>query len=397
MSRHAWTAVLALGSTLLAPAVCAGALAGGCPLPPLPQQPPAGAVDVTRHGAVPDDERPDDEAVQHALAALRPGDWLVFPPGRYRFERRIEVRVPGVTLWGRGAELLALDSEDQALAVRASGVRVIGFSLQGRLERRRTTPDSARLSVRPPDEGGAPLTGVVLRDNRITSGASAGIFVSGVVGFTVAGNRVSGTLADGIHVTGGASDGRVLGNRVERVGDDGIAVVSYQGDRSPVQRVWVEDNEVDELPWGRGLSVVGGQDVTLRHNRVARVQRAAGVLVAREDGWHTAGVQRVLVEGNLVRDTQPGGPVTGHAAIEIHALGPQGQVRQVMVRDNRIEGGSTDGVRLGADSRPGALRQIQLLGNRIEGVQGDRVAVLVQGAQGAVGDSALPPRCERLP
>lgn len=397
MLRHAWTAGLALGSALLAPGALAAALLGGCPLPPLPEHPPAGAVDVTRHGAQPDDDRADDDAVQRALAALRPGDWLVFPPGRYRFERRIEVRVPSVTLWGRGAELLALDSEDQTLGVRASGVRVIGFTLQGRLQTRRTTPDSARLSARPPEEGGAPLQGVVLRDNRIASGASAGIFVSGVEGFTVAGNHVSGTLADGIHVTGGAADGRVVGNRVERVGDDGIAVVSYQGDRGPVQRVLVEDNEVDDLPWGRGLSVVGGEDVTLRHNRVARVQRAAGVLVAREDGWRTAGVQRVLVEGNVVRDTQPGGPVTGHAAIEIHALGQTGQVRQVRVRANRIEGGSTDGVRLGADSRPGALRQVQLQDNRIDGVQGQPVAVLVQGAQGAVGEQALPPRCERLP
>lgn len=383
---------MALGAITFA-ARCA--FAGSCALPPLPLQPPAGAIEVTRYGALPDDDRADDEGVRQALAALRPGGWLVFPPGRYRFERHVEVRVPSVTLWGRGAELLALDSHDQTLGVRASGVRILGFTLTGRMEARRTTPDSARLSARPANEVDAPLHGVVLRDNRIASGASAGIFVSAVEGFTVAGNRVSGTLADGIHVTGGSSNGRIVHNVVAQVGDDGIAIVSYQGDRlGGVHRMLVEDNEVRDLPWGRGLSVVGGQDVTLRGNRVARVQRAAGVLIAREDGWHTAGVQRVRVEGNTVRDTQPAGPVTGHAAIEVHALGAEGEVRQVLIRGNRIEGGSTDGVRIGADTRPGAIGPVQLQDNQIEGVRGDRLAVLVQGVLGTVTDSPAEPPCE---
>lgn len=359
----------------------AAAAQAACGLPPLPEGPPAGARHVSAQGA----DQPDDEAVRQALAALRPGDWLVFAPGRYRFAHRVEVHTPGVTLWGRGAELLALDPGDQALGVRADGVQVIGFTLRGVTDGRRTNPESARLSARPAEERGPRLHGVVLRENRILSGASAGIYLAAVEGFTVAGNQVSGTLADGIHMTDGARDGQVVGNRVEHVGDDGISIVSYAADaHGPVHGVRVEDNDVADLPWGRGLSVVGGEDVTLRGNRIARVARAAGVLIAREDGWHTAGVQRVRVEDNTVRDTQPGGPVTGHAAIEVHALGRDETVQDVLVRANRIDGGSTDGVRIGADSRPGALRRVQLQDNRISGVAGEPLAVLRPEALGPV-------------
>lgn len=371
---------------------------GVCPLPALPASPPQDALQVTAFGAAPDDDRADDEPVRQALEALRPGQWLVFAPGRYRFEHRIEVHTPGVTLWGRGAELLALDPADQTLGVRADGVRIVGFTLQARTDTRRTNVESARLTALPDDRRRTRLHGVVLRDNHIGSGSSAGIFVAAVEGFTVAGNEVSGTLADGIHVTGGAVDGRVSGNRVHGVGDDGIAIVSYEGDaQGPVQRMRIEDNDVEDLPWGRGLSVVGGQDVVLQANRVARVRRAAGVLVAREDGWHTHGVQRVQVLDNRLREIQPAGAVTGHAAIEVHALGRQGQVSDVLIQGNRIERVSTDGVRLGADTRPDALHRIEVRDNRVEQAAGEALAVLQPGAQGQVAARPALPPCAQLP
>jgi polygalacturonase len=66
-------------------------------LPDLPT-PPADALDVTRFGARPDDELPDDEGITRALAALKPGGWLLFPPGRYLQAHSIHITIPHSTL-----------------------------------------------------------------------------------------------------------------------------------------------------------------------------------------------------------------------------------------------------------------------------------------------------------
>lgn len=365
----------------------AGAWAlGGCgvPLPELPAV-PAQVRQVTEFGAWPDDAVPDDAAIEQALAALRPGDWLVFPPGRYLQARSLYVRTPDVTLYGAGAELQATSTTDQTLGVRASGVRVLGFQLSAAADQRQNTVESARLSVKPADDQAPALTGVLVRGNVITSGASAGIYVSRTNGFTIAENQVSGTLADGIHVTGGATRGRVAYNRVQSTGDDGVAVVSYLGDAAPVSEVLVEQNRVDHMPWGRGISVVGGDGVTVRGNRVRDVTRAAGILVAREDGWRTRASQRVLVEDNGLYEVQPAGPVTGHAGIELHSLGTEvlPGVNDVVLRGNVIAQGSTDGIRIGADTPGGGVQDVRIIGNRITVPGGRLVSVLVSEATSA--------------
>lgn len=359
----------------------ARAAAGCAALAPLPQ-PPAQALRVTDFGARPDDGVADDAAIERALQALRPGDWLVFPPGRYLQAGSVFVRVPGVTLWGRGAELHATDPGEQTLGVRASGVRLIGFTLSAVTDRRRTTPESARISVAPAAERGPRLQGVLIRDNRITAAGSAGIFITGTSDFSVAANTVSGTRADGVHLTGGARRGRVVGNQVDGTGDDGIAIVSYQDDAGVAGDITIEDNRLRNLRWGRGIAVVGAEGVTVRGNRIDGVARAAGVLVAREDGWRTAGVRRVLVEDNEVRAVQWPQAVTGHGAIELHALGRDGGpgIEDVVVRGNRIEQVGTDGIRIGADSAAGAVRGVRIGDNPVQRQRGDAVAVLLPSA-----------------
>ncbi|OXH88926.1 hypothetical protein CA831_15755, partial [Burkholderia multivorans] len=94
---------------------------------------------------------------------------------------------------------------------------------------------------------------------------------------------------DGIHVTNGSTDVRVQRNTVTGTGDDLIAVVSYQSDGRLSGNVLIDGNSVSGNPWGRGISVVGGRSVTISNNTVVGVEKAAGILVAQEDSWHTYG------------------------------------------------------------------------------------------------------------
>jgi polygalacturonase len=327
-------------------------------LAPLPAV-PADALRVTDFGALPDDELDDDAAIARALQALKPGGWLVFPPGRYRQAHSVLVSVAGVTLWGPGATLQATDPRDHTLGLRADGVRLYGLTLTARPDQRRSEPAQARISIyrdrRDNPEGTTPQRGNVVRGVTIDGAGSVGILVYGAAEFTVAGNAVRNTLADGIHLTGGSRHGRVLDNRVRDTGDDLVSIVSYDG-APPVRDVLVAGNDVAGARWGRGLSIVGGEHLTLRGNTVTGVAHGAGVLVAQEGNWHTHGVRDVRIEDNRLREIQtPAARTgvtalpTGHAAIEIHTYAvPEGAagIGDILLRGNTVE-----------HSRYGDLRQ----------------------------------------
>lgn len=397
--------------------------------PALPQLPSGGLIDVTDFGAAPNDDVDDTVYIQRAIDSARKGQWVYFPPGRYLQSRSLSVLQPGITLWGAGAILHATNPADQAILLKADEGRVFGFTLTAVTQGRRSEPWTSRIAAFGLEAADKVIRGIVIQNNRIVPGdeaagrpmsngsSAAGIMLLAVRDFTVSGNTIRRSLSDGIHITGASSNGRVLNNHVSETGDDMIAVVSYLDrdwqarsaqsaswlkqhlDTSVVRHVWISGNTVSDAYWGRGVSVVGGQDVTVADNQVQRVAMAAGILVAREDGFHTHGVNNVLVKGNQISDvqtTQPSyvpvgsdfsellsrlannGGRTSHAAIEIHNTTPLAQletakqqsvlgVSNVVVQGNTVMGAYRDGVRIGADSHPNSISLIGLYGNRVDG------------------------------
>lgn len=363
---------------------------------------PGGTVrSVAEFGAVPNDSGDDTIAIQRALDALKTGQTLTFPAGRYLTTRSLRVRVAGSVLDGRGATLHATNPDDQALRIEADDVTVRSFVLTALTDVRRSAPWHARIAVyaENADGTGKTIYRTVIQDNTIThagapgtpgaNGASAaGIVLLQADGFLVAGNTVARTLADGIHITSGSRNGRVLGNTVRETGDDMIAVVSYAGNgpaalgsAARLRSAWAErvenqlarniviaDNRLSGQYWGRGISVVGGKDISLRRNTLDNLPLAAGILVAREAGYESFGVDNVVVEGNTLTNVQNlappydvGGkyashPRSGHGAVEIHAsvfddeaadamLNKELTVRNVKVNGNVIRFASAPGLR----------------------------------------------------
>jgi hypothetical protein len=367
---------------------------GSCKVDPPASPPPAARrLNVRDFGAVGDGKHDDTAALRRALAAMRPGDTLAFGPGRFVHAARLVIATPGARLVADGATLHATNPADQALLIQADGVVVQGFTLTAVTDRRRDAPWQSRIAVW--RDAPQPTHDVHILDNRIVeagpagsplanSSSSAAIFVHHATRFTVARNVVRRPLADAIHVTGGSTAGHVVGNTVRESGDDMVAVVSYLPDADEARRgvptlvrdVLVAGNNLAGQYWGRGITVVGGEAVTIVANRVDAVTHAAAIYLAREAGYRTHGVRDVVVKGNTITRVQTTRPAyavleparrgrrTGHAAIEVVAqvaddertgAGARDDVRareSFGVRDVRIEGNTvddvaTDGIRIG--------------------------------------------------
>ncbi|WP_240461975.1 right-handed parallel beta-helix repeat-containing protein [Burkholderia sp. Nafp2/4-1b] len=325
------------------------------------------------HANVPDAYvRPDPAAVDQAVAlqrmldALQPGERLIFAPGRYVLGRSLVVRQPNVVLSGYGATLIATNPDDQVIEMRGTGTTLVGFRLAGTGTTRLTTPESSKIEVTG--------RGVQVLDNVIDGGAGAGIFVFGGADVAIVGNEVLSTLADGIHLTHGSRNVLVEGNVVRGTGDDMIAVVSYQAEGVLTRNVLIVGNSLEGNPWGRGITVVGGANVTISRNIVRNVQVSAGILVAQEDSNRTAGSSDVRVEHNVIADIQTATgrtdprPVTQQAAIEVSTW--SGSVSRVTVIGNRVSHARFDGIRLW-----GNVSGVRLADNQLSGIGGMPVRV----------------------
>lgn len=397
-----------------------------CDAAPTVPSVPVSTVSVATFGAIPNDGVDDSVAIQRALDSLTTGQWLVFPPGQYEHNRTLNVRVANVTLYGEGATLFGTNPADQALMVKASGARVYGFTLKANTDYRRAGAWTARLVIYGADAPLGYISKVVLQGNKIlpavnTSGsigsnsaASAGILVYQARDFTIAGNTVARSLADGIHITAASRNGRVLNNTVRETGDDMIAMVTYLPSawrtnaastpgwidtylsQARVQNILVSGNTVNGQYWGRGISVVGGASISIKDNNVSNTTQAAGILVGREEVYNTTGVDNVLVTGNTLTNVQTTSPAyvptgsnfttlnatlssgvkAGHGGIEVHsltqqsdadnpALRPAIMVSNISIKDNRITSAQKDGIRVGSYSYQATVRDITVQNNQM--------------------------------
>ena len=186
---------------------------------------------------------------------------------------------------------------------------------------------------------------------------------------------------------------------------------------SLVRNVLIAGNQLSGQYWGRGITVVGGQSISIAKNTLTNVPRGAGVLVTREAGYLSFGVENVLIEHNLIRDVQTLNPPydygnkfasegrTGHGAIEIQASAFQDEaadpgmretlsLSNVLVRGNVIERAAVNASRAGVSTAmtmrekdsngrwqersivSGVIRNIGFDNNRFNQVTGDALGVL---------------------
>jgi polygalacturonase len=294
-------------------------------------------VDVKQMGAKGDGQTDDTAAIQAAIDGMTGGGTLVFPEGTYMHSRSIKVANPGVKLWGYGARLHAVQSEDMTIQLLGANTAIYGFTLTAVTETRRGGPTRHRIMNT--------AANVEVIDNHVNGSTATGIFSTRSSDYIIARNRVENSLADAIHNTGGCRNGRIFRNVVRNAADDMIAVVSYRKQVTPVSNILIEDNDVADNVSGRGITVVGGENVTIRNNRISGTFHSAAVYIHRELSFDTQGVRNILVEGNTIEHVQTTGMSkrgirTGHAGVNIRSHGADGDpaltVERVLIRNNTI-------------------------------------------------------------
>ncbi|MFT4309440.1 MAG: right-handed parallel beta-helix repeat-containing protein [Candidatus Woesearchaeota archaeon] len=247
---------------------------------------------IADYGAIADGITDDTLAIQKALDSLEPGDTLLFNGGTHIYSDKLLINTTNVTLQGRNTTLLAAN-EKQALWIASPHVKIIGFNLISDFDLPRTAePIMSHIVV-------DLVEGVVIKDNYIEGGRETGMMIFGGRGIVIENNIVKNTKSDGIHLTDGTKDGLVANNTVIGTGDDGIAVVSYMVHGTISRKITIENNNVSSTTWGRGITVVGGEDVIIRKNNVYNTS-AAGIYLASEWYFNTYGVRNVIIDSNNV-------------------------------------------------------------------------------------------------
>ena len=344
--------------------------AGGSFVPtPTKTQP---IMSVKSFGAKGDGVKDDTQAIQNAMNSMANGGTLEFPAGTYKYSKSLILLKPNVKLWGYGATLTPTNATSQAIQLLANSTHIYGF--------KKVAPTNWQR------EACWACYGIVARqssnheiiDNEIRYGS--GIIVSGA-NVLIGRNVVYRTVADAIHVTGASKDVRVLQNTVRENGDDMIAVVSYGGpDSYRVNNVLIEDNDVAGNYWGRGITAVGGDNITIRNNVARLTGHGPGILVYSQTNaaYSITSVNNVLVEGNLVQDSETVKPAynprgawvrLGWGGIHIAGYyGVNNRAENVMVRNNTIRNTYKDGIMVW-----GYASKVGLVGNRISNAGRDPI------------------------
>jgi hypothetical protein len=317
------------------------------PAAPAPTDVPADTlaqpvVLVTDFGATPDDGSDDTSAIQAAMNSMRSGGTLLFPPGEYRYSNTLSLPHDNVALWGYdGAYLHNTRSDDSYLrhiAIKGNNSGIYGFRISTDRHSRGTSGADYLIML----TDGANQEAI---DNQLEWG---GIHITGgASGYLVSGNSVLDSTADSIRHTDGATNGVVAGNYVRGAGDDMISVVSTRGERKNAGIV-IEGNDLADQYWGRGISVVGGDNITIRNNSISGTACCAAILVAQEDVYNTMGVRNVVVEGNVISHVQTQGqPKNGvrrlHPAILVNG-NFAGAIQNVTILNNRIDDAAYGGI-----------------------------------------------------
>lgn len=262
---------------------------------------PAGDVTPEDFGAAGNGVTDDTAALQRAFDQAS-GRTVYLPAGHeYAHSNVLYLRVPGLHVAGPG-ELLATAEQASSVWIMADNITIDGGVLIKTASTTRRWTTWQQMGVRIDGTSGA-----VLRDVTVDGSAAAGIYVGGGAHeFVLDHDVVEYTRADGIHMTDGSYDGQVISPTVIESGDDAVAVVSYVADGTICHDIEVTSPVVLGTTGGRGLSVVGGHNITETNIDVERSSAGAVYIAAEGNPWYTAAPTNVTFTGGKIVDANVG-------------------------------------------------------------------------------------------
>lgn len=268
--------------------------------------PPAGCMNLMDHGAVaggPDTMAAFNSAISAALNTQ--AKCLYVAAGNFHHSDIIYLR--GVSLYGYDPNSSILTATDPDKAAVWDRVGSTIANLQFR-------------STREVEFNGLPRRDLLFFENasnfRVQNNRFIGPASSGAVKMfesrngKVIGNYIDNMRAASIYMSGSSAMNNVeiAYNTIRRSRDDNICVESYDGSNGVSNNINIHHNDMADNSWGRGISIVGGHDITIDSN-VSVNSAAAGVLVATEDAFANKASYKVTITGNTVSNA---GRANGH-------------------------------------------------------------------------------------
>jgi hypothetical protein len=287
-------------------------------------------------GAAGNGSSDDLNAINSAINALpAAGGVVYFPPGKtFKKTNVLSISKNHVKLWGinRQTEIfqsVAGQKRHQAIVCRGNtGCGVFGFKLRSDANQRFDALEDNQLSA-----DGATMVEIV--GNEVQGSSAVGLFLYGSKEHYIEGNYVHHTYADHIHHTNGASASWVWNNYIfneaPSKGDDGIACVTYGANSTRCNDMEWWHNSILHTGWGRGYSVIGGNNISIHDNWAIGVA-GAGVIVASEAGWNTAASKEIGIANNYVYQC---GHTISHPGILVSGLSStSGPLQDIALNDN---------------------------------------------------------------
>lgn len=316
---------------------------------PRPNRSVAPTIDVRSFGAVGDNQTDDTMALTRAIASLRRGQTLVVPAGHtFRHSTVLGISTAGVRIMGPGT-LSASQEGASSLQVLADDVTIDSLTLTTpQTTRRWSAPDQHKLFL-------GQVSGTVVNDVTIIGSAAAGLFSYGASNFHFTDVHVTGTRADGIHMTNGSRGGRVVRPIVRHTGDDGVAVVSYEQDGTACSDIVIDSPVIRDLDGGRGISVVGGSNVTYSNIDVEGSSSAAVYIACEGNPYNTFPTSAVRVIGGRIANANTDSAVD-HGAVLVYSGRSGGKVSDITIYGLSVSGTRSNASRqIGAVSDGGGL------------------------------------------
>lgn len=299
----------------------------------------ASVVNVQTSGATGNGIADDTAALTASITALPAGGGVVyFPPGTYRKTNLWAITKSHVKLWAPEGATLHGETGNAANKqatkfTGTTGAGVFGLKFTSDATVRGGTKDDHQLVFDGSTDNEA--EGVEIAGSR-----ASGIFVYGATNTYVHGCYIHHTYADHIHHTATAANSWVWGNCIYNEapsnGDDGIACVTYgpAAARNHDMEWWA--NTVFHTDGGRGLAVIGGDNIDI-HDNVVMHTAAAGILIASEPGYDSSSSSNITVRRNVVY--RAAHTVNSHSGILLSGRnGNAAAIGPVTLEDNIVWG-----------------------------------------------------------
>lgn len=258
------------------------------------------------------------------------------PPGTHNFGGHISIN--GVKLIGDGDSsiLYAIHSAGASLQLQGTGGGIYSLRVVTRLDNRcatgvrcegRTANDFAIFIANRANKW-------VVNNVTIDGSRALGIQIFGAHDGRITNNRIMNTMAGGIHLTNGAYNVYVAGNTAHNVADDEFGVAcGYQQNGVNCHDILIENNYGENQPFGRGILVHSGKNITIRNNKIVKAA-GSGIMINSETEQNAFEVDNILVENNTI-DQSPSALNDSYSG-SIREMVQGGPVSNVQYTNNEI-------------------------------------------------------------